>query len=159
MSCRKSTPSTEDLVRAEKQVFTGIYWRLFARYASRYAEGYASCLSLAVTRLLLSYPDGDEQAKIFHEQNQNQIKQEILALKNDLEIRQVVTDTLVIKAVFEHRKGGCRKDGATAPVDNLKELGIYKEGTTPPTPSSFVRMASEFFAGTPLRPTIPIPNT
>jgi hypothetical protein len=159
MRCRKTTPSTEDLIRAEKQVFTGIYWRLFARYASRFAEGYSSCLALAVTRLLLSYPNEDEQAKIFHEQNRNQIDQEILALKNDPDIRQVVTDTLVIKAVFQHRTGGCKNDDALASIENLKRLGIYQEGSRPPTPGSFVRMASTFFTETPVRLPIPAPNT
>ena len=75
MSSKKPMPSVEELIRAEKQIFTGVYWRLFARYASRFAEGYASYLALAVTRYLLSYPDGDEQAKMFHEQNRNQIDQ------------------------------------------------------------------------------------
>lgn len=159
MSCRKSTPSVEELIRAEKQVFTGIYWRLFARYASRYAEGYASYLALAVTRVLLSYPYGDEQAKRFHEQNRNQVDQEILALRKDPGIRRIATDTLVIKAVFQHREGGCRKDGATTPVESLKQLGIYQEGSHAPTPRSFVQMASAFFNETPVRLPISAPTT
>ncbi|HQG31178.1 MAG TPA: hypothetical protein PLA83_04555 [Deltaproteobacteria bacterium] len=159
MSSKKPMPSVEELIRAEKQIFTGVYWRLFARYASRFAEGYASYLALAVTRYLLSYPDGDEQAKMFHEQNRNQIDQEILALRKDPDIRRVVTDTLVIKAVFQHRKGGCGKDDALALVENLKKLGLYQEGSHPPTPGSFVRMASAFFSETPVRVPIPAPNT
>lgn len=159
MSCRKPTPSVEDLIRAEKQIFTGIYWRLFARYASRFAEGYASYLAIAVTRRLLSYPDGDEKVKSFQEQNKNQIDQEILTLRKDPEIRRVVTDTLVVKAVFQHRKGGCGKDDSLAPVESLKQMGIYLEGTKAPTPGSFVRMASAFFKETPVRLPIPAPST
>jgi hypothetical protein len=46
----------------------------------------------------------------------------------------------------------------SAPIEKLKRLGLYLEGSHPPTPSSFIRLASRFFSETPLRTSNP-PST
>ncbi len=155
MEYKKTTLPQDTYLRAEKQVFAGIYGRLFARYIAKHAEGYASILALAVTRALFSHPSKDESSQLFIEQNDNQIAREIMALKDDTLIRRILTDTMVIKTVFQHKQGGCRTDDVYGHIEKLKKLGIYLEGSHPPTPNSFVRMASRFFTETPLRPSIP----
>jgi hypothetical protein len=155
MSSSKPIPSADDLLRAEKQVLAGIYGRLLARYIIRFGEHYASSLALAVTKLLLCQKEEDKNALIFTEQNQDQIMQEITALSVDKDLRRIVTDTLVLKAVYQHRLKGCKKDESNKSIERLKELGIYLEGKEPPTPSSYVRMASRFFSETPLRGPVP----
>lgn len=155
MNCRKAVPSTEDLIRAEKQVIAGVYGRLYARFIASYTEKQASQLALAVAGTLLSQPSDDKQIKTFIEQNQELIDQEMAALKDDTEIRRIVTDTLVLKIVFLHRKRGCSSEEALKLVERLKQQGLYQEGTIPPTPGAFVSMASRFFAETPLRPPVP----
>jgi hypothetical protein len=151
MTCRKPIPNTDDLLRAEKQVLAGVYGRLLARYIVRFGERFASSLAMAVTKLLLSRMEEDQEAKTFFEQNHDQVLQEIDALKEDKDLRRIITDTLVLKAVFGHRMKGCKKGESTQPIQKLKEFEIYLEGTEPPTPASFVRLASRFFAETPLR--------
>ncbi|HNY65290.1 MAG TPA: hypothetical protein PKM41_07600 [Deltaproteobacteria bacterium] len=151
MTCRKSIPNSEDLLRAEKQVLAGMYGRLLARYIMRFGEHYASRLAVAVTKVVLSQTDSEEEARTFLEQNRDQVMTEVAALKDDRDLRRIVTDTLVLKAVFGHRTRGCSKDESMQSIQRLKDLGIYLEGTEPPTPAAFVRMASRFFSETPLR--------
>jgi hypothetical protein len=157
MSGSTPIPGATDLLRAEKQVLAGIYGRLLARYIVRFGEHYASSLALAVTKLLLSHEEENKDAKIFTEHNQQQIMVEITTLQGDTDLRRIVTDTIVIKAVFQHRLKSCSKYDSLSAVEKLKELGIYLEGSEPPTPASFVRLASRFFAETPLR--APAPTT
>jgi hypothetical protein len=155
MSCSKTIPDADDLLRAEKQVLAGIYGRLLARYIVRFGEHYASSLALAVTKLLFSQTEDDQDALIFTEQNQEGIMQEVAALGEDTSIRRTVTDTLVLKAVFGHRMKGCSRDESMKAIERIKELGIYLEGKEPPTPASFIRTAGRFFAETPLRGPVP----
>lgn len=159
MNCRKPIPSTEDLLRAERQVLGGVYGRLFARFIARYAQGYASRLAVAVAKSLLCRPIQDEHEQVFFDQNRNMIEQEITSLVNETEIRRIVTDTLVLKVVFRHKQGGCSQEDAMSPIERLKEMGMYLEGDNPPTPGSFVRAASEFFACSPLVSPTPPSNS
>ncbi len=78
--------------------------------------------------------------------------------QDDIDIRSMVTDTLVIRVVFQQRKGGCNAEESFSPIEKLKRLGLYLEGSHPPTPSSFIRLASRFFSETPLRTSNP-PST
>ena len=155
MNRRQIIPSSEDLFRAEKQVFAGIFGRLYAGYIVRYEPEYASFLALAIARVLLSMPGESEQARIFMEQNQDRIRQEILALKDETEIRRMVTDTLIMKVVALHKAGGCDADSVGESIDRIRTLGVYLEGNQPPTPGSFVRTASKFLSSSPISPAIP----
>lgn len=155
MNRKHIIPSSDDLFRAEKQVFAGIFGRLYVKYVLQYEQEYASLLALAVARILLSMPGGDERTKTFIEQNQDRIKQEIADLKDEAEIRRIVTDTMVMRAVALHKRGGCGADDSAEPVDRIKTLGIYLEGKQPPTPGSFIRSARSFFSSSPLAHTIP----
>lgn len=155
MNRKQIIPSSDDLFRAEKQVFAGIFGRLYARYILRYEPEYASFLALAVARVLLSMSWEKEKARVFMEQNQDRIRQEILALKDEIEIRRMVTDTLIMRVVALHKAGGCGADSAGEHIDRIRTLGIYLEGNQPPTPGSFVRTASRFFSLSPISPAIP----
>jgi hypothetical protein len=86
MTCRKTIPSPEDLTRAERQVVAGIYSRLLARYITEFPERFASFLAMAVTKTLLSHTAEDEREKRFQEENSDQIREQINALRDDIDI-------------------------------------------------------------------------
>jgi hypothetical protein len=65
MNNKQIIPSSHDLFRAEKQVFAGIFGRLYARYVLQYEPEYAWFLALAVARVLLSMSWENEQARVF----------------------------------------------------------------------------------------------
>ena len=146
MATSSRIPTHQDILLAEKHVFAGVYGLLLQRYKTSYANEAAPRLALAVTHELFSLPPSDEIAGSFLEKIQDLIHREIKALQEDEQIRRIVTDALVIKAVFQHRQKGCKKDAAGRPIEKLKELGIFLEGKKPTTPLVFVQMAWDFYA-------------
>jgi hypothetical protein len=146
MAASSRIPNQQDILLAEKHVFAGVYGLLLHRYKKSYTNESAPRLALAVTHELFSLPPSDEIAGSFLEKVQDLIHREIKTLQEDDQIRRIVTDALVIKAVFQHRQNGCGKDDAQDPIEKLKELGIFLEGEKPPTPLVFVQMAWDFYA-------------
>ncbi|MFY9397502.1 MAG: hypothetical protein WAR22_03980 [Desulfomonilia bacterium] len=155
MKQKQIIPTSDDLFRAEKQVFAGIFGRLYAKYVRSDDQEYAAFLALAIARILLCMPVGDGRAAAFVKQNYERIKLEILELKHETEIRRMVTDTMVMKVVAIHKTRGCGKDDDADPLERIRAMGIYLEGTHPPTPGSFVRSASRFLSSSPISPAIP----
>ncbi len=146
MAASSRIPTQQDISLAERQVFAGVYGLLLQRYKTNYNNESAPRLAIAVTQELLSLPPSDEIAESFLEENHDLIDHEIKTLQKDDQIRRIVTDACVIKAVFQHRQNGCGKDTAGRPIEKLKELGIFMEGEKPPTPLVFVQMAWDFYA-------------
>jgi hypothetical protein len=155
MNQRQSIPTSDDLFRAEKQVFAGVFGRLYAKYVRVDDQDYAAFLALAIARILLCMPAGDERATEFIKLNEGRIKHEILALKDETEIRRMVTDTMVTKVVTLRKSKGCSTDGDMDPIERIRTMGLYLEGNHPPTPGSFVRAASRFLSSSPITPAIP----
>ena len=142
------TVTTTELLQAEKQVVAGVYGRLMARYRQRYPQEIAAGLARTLTWVLFLLEPEDEAARKFACEHKDSVDAEIVNLRSDQEIRRIVTDTHVLKAVFLHRQRGCKDNSFMEPIEHLKQLGIFLEGEHPPTPKSFVRTAWEFFGST-----------
>lgn len=136
-------------MKAEKQIVAGVYGRLLERFNKQFDNREAAGLARAVTDALLNLADEDSSVLEFLNGPENLVEKEIVRLKNDQEIRRVITDTLVLKAVFLHRQRGCRDSTYVDPIERLKTMGLYLEGACPPTPMSFINAAREFFLATP----------
>ncbi|MGO9146715.1 MAG: hypothetical protein ACLQDF_10135 [Desulfomonilia bacterium] len=145
----KATTTQSDLLQAEKQVMAGVYGRLHNRYRRRFPQETVSALARAVTWALFHIEPEDQAALQFNSVYQDIIDAEIDNLKSDDEIRRVVTDTVVLKAVYLHRQRGCKDETYMAPIEHLKQFGIFLEGEKPPTPKGYIEMAKEFYASTP----------
>jgi hypothetical protein len=142
------TPTSSELLQAEKHVIAGVYGRLLGRYRERFGND-APALAQAVTDLLFGHTVQDKPAIELLSSRKDLVDAEILKLRDDDEIRRIVTDTFVLKAVFLHRERSCKDDSYVDPIERLKQLGIYLEGKKPPTPMSFVKTARDFFSTTP----------
>jgi len=147
MSSMKTVTTTE-LLQAEKQVMAGVYGRLMFRYRERYPQEIATGLARAVTWVLFHLEPEDGTALEFASAHKDSVDAEIVNLRSDEEIRRIVTDTHVLKAVFLHRQRGCKDNSFMEPIEHLKQLGIFLDGQHPPTPKSFVQTAREFFDST-----------
>lgn len=143
------TPRPHELLKAEKQVLTGVYVRLYRRYVGRFPEEKARALAGAVTHRIFNLEPADVSAAEFLKDHDDIIKEEIGMLGGDQEIRRAISDTMVLKVVFMQRQAGCRDGVSTGPVDHLKGLGLFLEAEKAPTPSSFVQTAKEFYDATP----------
>ena len=136
-------PTSSELLKAEKQVIAGVYGRLLGRYRE-WCGNDAEALAQAVTDSLFGHMVQDKPAC-----PKDLVDAEILKIREDEEIRRIVTDTFVLKAVFLHRERSCKDGSSVDPIERLKQIGIYLEGKKPPTPMSFIEKAREFFSATP----------
>jgi hypothetical protein len=136
-------------MKAEKQIIAGVYGRLIESINKRFENSKSAGLARAVTDALFNLADEDSSVLEFMNGPENLVEKEIARLKDDQEIRRVVTDTLVLKSVFLHRQRGCRDNTYVDPIERLKTMGLYLEGSCPPTPMSFINAAREFFLATP----------
>jgi len=142
-------PTSSDLLLAEKQIMAGVYGRLNNRYRQRFPSEIVSALARAVTWTLFNIDPEDGPALQFASVYQDIIDAEIAGLREDEEIRRVVTDTVVLKAVFLHRQRGCKDEMYMKSVEHLKQIGIFLDGERAPTPRGFVEMANTFYTSTP----------
>lgn len=142
-------PQHQDLLRAERQVLTGVYVRLLRRYVRRFPAEEARALSAAMTKRILGVEPDDTTMDGFVRFHDEDIDREIDLLRDDHDIRRIVTDMVVIKVVFAKRHRGCSDEDAAAPVDHLKETGLFLEGDRAPTPAGFLEAARAFYDTTP----------
>ena len=142
-------PQPHEMLKAEKQVLTGVYVRLFKRYIRRFSEEMAKTLAGAVTRRIFGLEPADASAGEFIRSHEKTINEEIRLLGDDHGIRRVVSDTIVLKVVYMKRQGGCSDETAGGPLDHLKEIGIFLEGDKAPTPAGFLLAAKTFYDATP----------
>jgi len=142
-------PTSSDLLHAEKQVMAGVYGRLNNRYRQRFPSEIVSALARAVTWSLFDIDPDDGPGLQFASVYQDIIDREIAGLREDEEIKRVVTDTVVLKAVFLHRQRGCKDETYMKSVEHLKLIGMFLERETAPTPRGYVEMAKVFYTSTP----------
>jgi hypothetical protein len=142
-------PKPQDLLKAEKQVLTGVYVRLLKRYRQRFSEEKAKALAGAVTGLIFRLEPAEASMVEFIREHEDIINEEINLLESDYELRRVVSDTVVLKVVYMKRQRGCSEHAAFGPVDYLKEIGIFLEGDKAPTSSGVIRAAKDFYDATP----------
>ena len=143
------TPQPHELLKAEKQVLTGVYVRLFKRYLVNFPEKKARALAGVVTHRIFCMEPADESMVEFLREHEDAVEEEIRLLGEDREIRMVVSETIVLKVVYMKRRRGCGEESPIGPVDRLKEIGIFLEGEHVPTPSGFIRSAKAFYEATP----------
>lgn len=142
-------PKPQDLLKAEKQVLTGVYVRLLRRFIDRFSPEEAKALAAAVTNRIFRLEPGDASVAEYVRVHEAVIDEELRRLGGDLEIRRVVSDTAVLKVVYMKRQRGCADDSPAGPVDYLKEIGMFLEGERAPTPSGFIASAKAFYEATP----------
>jgi hypothetical protein len=143
------TPHPDDLLKAEKQVLTGIYVRLLKRYSTRMGPGDARALAGAVTGSLLCLEPADEGVRRLMDEHRDLVEKEVTMLASDEEIRRMATDTVVLKTVYMNRQRSCKDESAQEPVEHLKRMGVFLPGEKAPTAAGFIDAAKAFYSATP----------
>lgn len=146
----QATPpvTAEQYLEAERQVIAGVFARLLPRYRTAYGEELAAGYAMAVTNILFSLPP---QAKdqVFLEAHRQAVDTEVQALAADREIREAVTETVTMRIVFGSRVRGCNAEDLYQPAEELKRLGLFLPGATPPSPRAFLQRAEAFLRSAP----------
>ena len=140
--------TVEQFMQAERHAITGVFARLLPRYHATHGEGHAARYAMAVTNILFSLPAQDLD-KRFLASHREAVDKEIKALMDDREIREIVSETIAMRIVFASRQRGCSQKDLMEPIETLKNLGIYLEGNSIPTPRSFLDKAEAFFKASP----------
>ena len=123
----------------------GVLDRLAKRYQSRYGQETADSLAAAVVNELFSEIPSDPHAQEFLKLNKKVVERELSNLKRDEEICNAVTQAVRIKASLSYEQG--EDVGRLLPehLEKLARLGILIASVETPIPSSFLRMANEFY--------------
>jgi hypothetical protein len=140
--------TAEQFLLAERHVIAGVFARLLPRYHATHGEGHAARYAMAVTNILFSLPAQDLD-KNFLESHRQAVDEEIQALVADHEIREIVTEAVTMRIVFASRQRGCSQKDLALPIETLKNLGLFLQGSVMPTPRSFITKAEAFFKAAP----------
>lgn len=140
--------TAEEFLQAERQAITGVFARLLPRYRTKFGEELAAGYAMAVTNILFSLPP-QEKDRAFLEANRAAVDGEVQALKDDHEIREMVTEAVTMHIVFGARQRGCDAETLYQPIEVLKTLGIFLPGETAPTPKRFLQRAEDFLRTAP----------
>lgn len=140
--------TAEQYLEAERQVIAGVFARLLPRYRATYGEELAAGYAMAVTNILFSLPPQPKD-QAFQEAHRQAVDTEVQALATDREIREAVTETVTMRIVFGSRVRGCNAEALYQPVEELKRLGLFLPGATPPSPRSFLQRAAAFLRSAP----------
>ncbi len=126
----------------------GVYNRLKKKFNRTYKDKKSGYLAAAVTNELFSVPPVDTEGKNFLEKNRELIEKKLAEIKNDNEIRKIVTDTLTMRMqlISSSQKSGDIDKKPGAPVANLKKRGLFLKNTEPPSLKQLINMARKFYS-------------
>lgn len=130
-----------------EMVKLGVLDRLAARFQRRYGQETANSLAAAVVNELFCEIPSDPHAREFLKLNKDVVEREVSKLKYDDEIRNAVTQAVHVKASLSCDESGNVSRPLLGHIEKLTRLGILSPTEETPTPSSFLRMASEFHQG------------
>lgn len=125
-------------------VRVGIYARLRSKYVARYGEEKGGLLAAAVTNELFSEPPSNPDAQRFLQSDEDLVKHELSNLREDDQIRRVMTQTIRVKGTVAHAQGTPVEEALVDPEEKLTKLGIFIPGGKTPKPKAFYRMAATF---------------
>jgi hypothetical protein len=125
----------------------GVLDRLAERFQRRYGEEIADSLAAAVVNELFSEIPSDPHAQEFLKLNKDVVERELSNLKHDDEICNAVTQAVSVKASLSCDQSGNVRGSLLDHLEKLTRLGILIPTGEIPTPSSFLRMANEFYQG------------
>jgi hypothetical protein len=150
----RKTKLIERMLRGVGLIMFGLHSRLTKRYTTNYGLDFSGRLATAVINELFFETPQEEDGRIFAEENQSLIKEKIAELKNDEQVKYVVTQTLRVMSVCdgysEHNVP--KKTTYEKWLNNFEkavERGVFIEGGDAPIPDAFLSFASEFYDSSP----------
>jgi hypothetical protein len=142
--------TAEHFKEAEKLIIAGIITRLSERYKMEFKNDSAS-LAAAVTGRIFNISAEVHNSKTSSEESEALLDSLIGKLSEDREICGILTQAFTMRIVHASRLSGCKTEELYGDIERLKNLGLYLEDGPPPTPSSFIQKAKEFFFASPPR--------
>lgn len=134
---------------AVDMVKMGVYGRLSQRLKDQYGREEGILLAGAVVNEIFSGLPTRAEAKEFAASNKEVIERELSNLKNEDEIRKIITQAVRVKIIITVAQGIRNRQEIVEPLEKLERLGLLVPGGEAPTPESFLSQAREFLEATP----------
>ncbi len=122
----------------------GIYMRLESNFLRKYAEDFSGLLSAAIVNVLFDQSPSNLKASEFSASNKDLINQELRNLKDDEDIRKVVTEAVRAKSVLLIAQDQNAAVSCAEHLEKLRDLGILIPGGEAPS-LDFLSIAEEFY--------------
>ena len=134
----------KNMSKGIEMIKIGTAARLQHRFVKQYGDPKAMQLAVAVTNELFSERPTVAEALDFEMQNKALIEQELVNLKQDVELRLAVTQALRVRAAIKFAKEKGDPVLLAAPLKKLERMGILVEGGESPEATSFLNMAGQW---------------
>ena len=132
------------MLEAVRSVQFAVYQRLQPRYVVSDGAQVAGKLAAAVSNELFDQDPQEAEAISFRVSNRDLIAKRLSELKDDSELRAVLTQTLRVLAAVQVSKKESRPERILSHFRRLDELGILLPGGEAPSLSTFLPMVSKF---------------
>ena len=126
----------------------GVYHRLKKKYLQTYKEKKAGALAATVANELFSVPPVDKEGKAFLGKNRELVDRKLSEIKNDSEIRKMVSEILTarVHVVARTQKSGDYDTKPGISVENLKKRGLYVKNSAALSDEQVISMAKRFYS-------------
>jgi|GEM_PF-2661484 hypothetical protein len=136
--------------KAIDQIKYGLYARINKDCGDK-GEAEPGLFAAAVVNELFSLPPKTTEAKKYLEQNKNKIDAYISDLKNNDEVREVLTQAMKIRltVVFRAAGSGVSDNFARIPYNNLDKKGFIKKDSEIMSADQFIKFAKKYIQSSP----------
>ncbi len=130
---------------ASSAIREGVTLRLTERFEAIHGPETGKLLAAAVVGELFCRQELEPEIRDFAKANGKLVRESIGSLADETEMRRAVSVLMLVTAGILRKQPNAFKDEFRSnPLDNLRELEFFLEGTTEPSADEFLRMAEEF---------------
>jgi hypothetical protein len=140
--------TAENFIEAEKMIMAGIIARISRKIKDEYKKQSGAIAAAVVRKIFDIPPQSDDEAGFFR-QYETEINSIIGKLSEEREVCDILTQAFIMRIVYASKLSGCKTEQLYSSINILKELGLYYESGTPPTPGTFFSRAQAFFLASP----------
>ena len=133
------------MISGVEKVKETLLQQLSDRYTGTYGDVQGRLLAEAVTNELFSDHPSSHESERFLKSSYEVIQDELYELQKDIEIRNIVTQTIRAKILVASMLGAKDKEAIIDPIEKLQRYGIFIPGGEPSLPVNFLVMAHEYF--------------
>ena len=133
---------------AINKVKHGTYNYVFIDLLEKYDRDKAGNIAAAMTNHLFNEPPVGNDAVAFLETHRDLVQKEILRLKENTLVGNMVADAVQIKAgiIFNNQRSGSTDMKFGQALDTLKKQGFFKQPENVATPKAFLIKADKYYA-------------
>jgi len=140
----------EQFEDASRRIRKGVALRLERRYAATQDSDRAPLMAAAVLADVFCRKNVEDDVRAFMKSNRKLLTDATTALRDDPEIGKALSWLfLVVDGIMQRQPKAFQDDFAGNPLEKIRELGLFIEGTREPLVDDFLAFAREFYEASP----------